>query len=53
MKSCTACSCSGIYVDYDPSVQGGGVAVACKTCKGLGWVNDDGTPAEIPDEEEE
>jgi len=46
MKSCTDCSCSGIYVDYDPRIQGGGVAVPCKTCKGRGYLNDDGTSIE-------
>lgn len=47
MKACTDCSCCGFYVGYDPRVQGGGVAVPCKTCKGRGWLNDDGT--ELPE----
>ncbi len=39
---CTACSCSGIYVDYaGPSAQGYGYGIACKTCGGKGWVTRD------------
>ena len=36
-KRCTACSNTGIYIGYGgPEV--GPIAVACKTCKGLGWI---------------
>jgi len=45
-RSCRDCSCSGWYVDYHPSVQGGGILVHCATCKGRGWLNADGTPLE-------
>ena len=45
MKPCKACSCSGIYVDYDPRVQSGGIAVDCKVCRGRGWLG-------LPDEPE-
>lgn len=34
---CSACSCSGVYVDYaGPGV--GGVSVSCNGCGGAGWV---------------
>lgn len=49
MKICTKCSGCGFYVDYDPTAQSGGVKVNCKTCKGRGWVNEDGT--QLEDEE--
>lgn len=37
LKPCTACACSGIYVDFGgPDV--GGISVACAECGGTGWV---------------
>ena len=35
---CRKCSCSGLYIDYDPRVTSGGVKVDCPACKGRGWV---------------
>ncbi len=46
MKTCKHCSCSGIYVGYDPRVQGGGIMLDCSHCNGRGWVDDDG--AKLP-----
>ena len=34
---CTACSCSGVYVDYAGPDVAGGIAVACRKCGGTGW----------------
>lgn len=35
-EPCTACPCSGVYVDYGgPAI--GGIAVSCKFCNGKGW----------------
>jgi len=50
MKTCKKCSASGIYVDYAGPDVIGGRAVACKKCKGRGWINDDDTPLEDADE---
>jgi hypothetical protein len=34
---CTACSCSGVYIDYAGPGVPGGIAVPCKKCGGKGW----------------
>jgi hypothetical protein len=35
---CSACSCTGKYVDYAGPGVPGGVLVPCKSCDGRGWV---------------
>ena len=37
LVACTACSCTGVYVDYAGPGVAGGVAVACGKCGGKGW----------------
>ena len=37
LVACTACSCSGVYIDYAGPGVPGGIAVACRKCGGTGW----------------